>query len=212
MDDDKHAKLYVVEPENEGVRFAVDGSTTFHAASSQQIKFTFTAVDTPIKDGTVQFSIPSSWDKGVKSTDDVLGQVTVSGGPDHDDDLTVSSSGRSITVKVKKLNTTDAPIVITYGGEAKKAIVQDKADTVDIKAYYWASSGSPRRGAGTVEFEITNVRDGDGIAEITPTTVKAGSIDETFTITFEADGTMDGGAVSLERPGIGVISIAIRPS
>ena len=93
---------------------------------------------------------------------------------------------------------------MTYGASAKLAMIQTRATVPDkplkINGYYWATSGSPRRGAGTVEIEVGNANDGTGKGTITPTTVRAGSIDETFTIRYVAAGTMDGGAVSLEHP------------
>ena len=92
-------------------------------------------------------------------------------------------------------------VTVTYGGSAKKAKVQTRAaESVKINGYYWASSSSPRRGAGTIDIEVGNANDGTGKGTITPTTVAAGSIDETFTIRYVAAGTMDGGQVSLEHP------------
>ena len=193
-----------MEPENDGVVFE-SKSSLFNAASLQQVTFTFAAATTPIRGGRVNFSIPGAWDKGEKSEDDVLGQVTVSGGPSHDDDLTVSSSGRSITVDIDSLDIDEA-VTITYGGKTKKAMVGKTAGLVKINGYYWVSANSPRRGAGTVEIELTNVADGAGTATIrannssaTPE-VKAGSIDNTVTVEYSAAGTMDGGAISLEQP------------
>ena len=94
--------------------------------------------------------------------------------------------------------------MVTYGASAKLAKIQTRATVSDkplkINGYYWASSSSPRRGAGTVTIEVGNAKDGTGKGTITPTTVRAGSIDETFTIKYVAAGTMDGGAVSLEHP------------
>ena len=91
--------------------------------------------------------------------------------------------------------------MVTYGASDMKAKIQTRAaEAVKINGYYWASSSSPRRGAGTVTIEVGNANDGTGIAKITPTAVRAGSIDETFTITYTAAGTMDGGAVSLAPP------------
>ena len=68
---------------------------------------------------------------------------------------------------------------------AKLAKIQTRAaEAVKINGYYWASSSSPRRGAGTVTIEVGNANDGTGKGTITPTAVRAGSIDETFTITY----------------------------
>ena len=95
-------KFYVVALEDESVTFGSNVSSV-SAASLQTVVFTFTAADTPIGGGKVQFSIPSGWTVPVKTKDDVLGAVTVggTGDADHDTDLTVS--GRSITVAVKSL-------------------------------------------------------------------------------------------------------------
>ena len=196
---DAHANFYIVDPANEGVLFSADVSSV-SAASLQKITFTFKAEATPIKDGTVQFSIPSGWTAPVKKDadgTDVLGQTALTAGGDHVKDLTVS--GRSITVKVKSLAIGDQ-ITVVYGNSDKKAKVQTRAGDVKINGYYWASSGSPRRGAGTAEIEVTNADDGTGKATIRPTTAKAGSIDTTFTIAYTAAGTMDGGQVSLQLP------------
>ena len=195
----QHAKFYIVNPENEGIIFSSNASTPA-AASLQTITFTFTADTTPIKDGKVQFTIPSGWSTPNKPTDaaaDVLGRITVEGSGTEYADL--SRSGRSVTVNIDEMAVDDS-VTVTYGGADMKALVQNTAGTVKINGYYWASSGSPRRGAGTVEIEVTNVGDGTGEATISPTSAKAGSIDQAFTIVYDAAGTMDGGAVSLKPP------------
>ena len=189
--------FYVVALEDESVTFDSDASSV-SAASLQTVEFTFRAVDTPIGGGKVQFSIPSGWTAPVKTKDDVLGAVTVKiGEVDHDTDLTVS--GRSITVAVKSL-ARRGTVVVTYGGEFRYARVQNRAGPVKIDGYYWASSRSGRSKAGTVEIEVTNAESGTGTGTVRPTTAKGGSIDETFTIVYDAAGTMDGGRVSLEHP------------
>ena len=200
------ANFYVIVTENEDVTFDADKHFV-RAASLQTLTFTFTAADTPIRNGRVQFSIPSGWSAPAKPADvdaDVIGKVMVAGAR-YKEDLAVS--GRSITVKIPNLDQADADIpgsgtiVVTYGDSPKLAKIQTKAATaVKINGYYWASSSSPRRGAGTVTIEVGNADDGTGKGTITPTTVTAGSIDETFTIKYVAAGTMDGGAVSLAPP------------
>ena len=191
-------KFYVVALEDESVTFGSNVSSV-SAASVQRVVFTFRAVDTPIGGGKVQFSIPSGWTAPVKTKDDVLGAVTVggTGGADHDTDLTVS--GRSITVAVKSL-AISGTVVVTYGGEFRHARVQNRAGPVKIDGYYWASSRSGRSKAGTVDIEVTNAESGTGTGTVRPTTAKGGSIDETFTIVYDAAGTMDGGRVSLQHP------------
>ena len=127
------------------------------AASLQRIVFTFTAVDTPIGRGEVQFSIPSGWTAPDETKDNVLGAVTVggTGGADHDTDLRVS--GRSITVAVESLAVGET-VTVTYGHTGKRAKVQNNAGLVTIHGYYRASKNSPSRRirAGTVEIEVTN--------------------------------------------------------
>ena len=54
------ANFYVVVEENEGVTFSAD-KFSVRAASLDRVTFTFTAVDTPIRNGKVQFTIPSGW-------------------------------------------------------------------------------------------------------------------------------------------------------
>ena len=193
------ANFYVIVTENEDVTFSADKHFV-RAASLETVTFTFAAVDTPIRNGRVQFSIPSGWTTPVKKDadgTDVLGQTALTAGGDHVKHLAVS--GRSITVTVESL-AKGSPVTVVYGNSAKKAQVQTRAADVKINGYYWASSSSPRRGAGTVAIEVGNANDGTGKGTITPTAVRAGSIDETFTIKYVAAGTMDGGQISLKPP------------
>ena len=145
------ARFYVVVTENEDVTFTAD-KHILRAASLDTVVFTFTAVDTPIRNGRVQFTIPSGWSapmKGAKADTDVIGSVTVAGtaGARWKEDLSVS--GRSITVAIPNLRNTGQTVTVTYGGTAKKAKIQTRAaESVKINGYYWASSSSPRRGAG----------------------------------------------------------------
>ena len=191
-------RFYVVNPEEGSVTFTADKSSV-SAASLQTIEFTFTAVDTPIGRGEVQFSIPSGWTAPDETKDNVLGAVTVggTGGADHDTDLRVS--GRSITVAVESL-TVGQTVTVTYGHTGKWAKVQNNAGLVTIQGYYRASKNSSRIRAGTVEIEVTNAVSGTGTGTVRPTTAKGGSIDGTFTIVYEAAGTMDGGRISLQHP------------
>ena len=125
----------------------------------------------------------------------MLGAVTVGGtGDDPDTDLRVS--GHSITVAVESLSESeDETVIVTYKGK-----VQNNAGLVTIQGYYRASKNSSRIRAGTVEIEVTNAVSGTGTGTVRPTTAKGGSIDETFTIVYEAAGTMDGGRISLQHP------------
>ena len=120
------------------------------------------------------------------------------------------SGGRTVTITVEKLEK-DGFITVTYmGKDAAKITVQPNATAVDkpvvVNGYFWTSSPlSKRRSAGTVEIEVTQVKDGYGTATVkaaaaNDATVKAGSDDNVIQVEFTAVGTMDGGAVSLEKP------------
>ena len=108
--------------------------------------------------------------------------------------------GRTTTITVDALQEGGA-IDITF----HDITVQRNADTVDFIGEFKTRSGARSRRAGTVEVEVLNVEDGSGSATIATATtprysVKAGSVDNKITVVFTADGTMDGGQVTLERP------------
>ena len=190
----------------------------YHAASEQPIGFKFTATDTPIKDGSVWFEIPSTWTR--PSLSDVEGRATVrlvenpASAPDDNTnpetlvekigDNTLSVSSYEITVDIKTL-AKEGFITIQYGTADFPAAVQDSAeDGVEIIGYFDSGLGSSNR-AGAVQVEIANADDGSGTATIKTMprpydSVNAGSTDNTIEVTFEAEGTMDGGKVRLELP------------
>ena len=56
---DGRAFLSVVKIAEKAVLLEVEGTSSFPAASKQEIQFRFTAVDTPIRDGKVWLKIPS---------------------------------------------------------------------------------------------------------------------------------------------------------
>ena len=205
------ARFYVIVTEHEDVTFEADK----HFRQSREFGYSKVHVYSggyadQERQGSVHHSA-SGWTNPVKSPkkdddkvgDDVLGGVTVGGtaGARYKEDLAVSSSSRSITVSIPNADRGET-VIVTYGGATKKAEIQPKAaEAVKITGYYWAAiPGSPRRGAGTVEIEVGNAKDSTGKATISPTAVRAGSIDETFTVVYTAAGTMDGGQVSLEHP------------
>ena len=75
---------------------------------------------------------------------------------------------------------------------------------IKITGKFSPSSGGLKE-AGTVEIDVTQVQDGYGKATIKATaanapTVKAGSNNNQIIVEFTAVGTMDSGAVSLEKP------------
>ena len=88
--------------------------------------------------------------------------------------------------------------------------IQDNATPVDdpleITGEFMPRSSGGAATAGVVEVTITNIADGRGTATIEndavsdDQTVVAGSIDNQIKVVFTAEGTMDGGAISLEIP------------
>ena len=80
------------------------------------------------------------------------------------------------------------------------------ADTpIKITGHFRPSPSGSLPSAGTVEIDVTQVQDGYGEATIKATaanapTVKAGSNNNQIIVEFTAVGTMDRGAVSLEKP------------
>ena len=204
--------LYITDTTNEAVVFTMgDDSSfaTFKAAQElESVVFKFAAAETSIKNGQLRFTIPSGW--GPKpTTADAAGNVAAS---DIDKKFIKfsGSGGRTVTITVEKLEK-DGFITVTYmGKDAAKITVQPNATAVDkpvvVNGYFWTSSPlSKRRSAGTVEIEVTQVKDGYGTATVkaaaaNDATVKAGSDDNVIQVEFTAVGTMDGGAVSLEKP------------
>ena len=205
-DIDDRAILSVVDTSAESVKFEVDGDDSFPAASSQKIVFKFTAVDTPIRDGSVWFRIPSTLGSAPvqpknpePNAKTVLGIVSASGGTLEKDQPTVS--GSTVTVAIKTLDVGDV-VTITYGTGDKEALLHNVAGEVKLIGNFKTSSGS--RSAGTATVTLTNVADGDAQeVKISPREVEAGSSHHTISITFKALGTMDDGRVSLELPTTG---------
>ena len=202
--------LSVVKTSAETVKFDIDGESSFPAASEDKaIKFRFTAVDTPIRDGSVSFVIPAalgsapvapkgltSAQKGAKG---LRGIVGASGGTLAKDQPTVS--GRTVTVSIKVLDV-GASVVITYGTGGNKTLLHNVAGDVKIVGNFRTSTGS--RPAGTATVKLTNVADGHAKAVvINPSQVEAGSNHGVISVKFTAIGTMDGGYVSLDLPSTG---------
>ena len=199
--------LSVVNTAAENVKFDIQGPSSFPAASDQTINFRFTAVETPIRDGSVSFVIPSTLGSGPvapKGLTDaqkktLRGIVGASGGDLEDDQPTVS--GRTVTVRIKVLEVGES-VVVMYGTEPKKALLHNVAGDVKVIGNFRTSTGS--RPAGTATVTLTKVADGHAKAvTISPSQVNAGSNDGVIRIKFTAIGTMDGGYVSLDLPSTG---------
>ena len=206
-DDPDTAVLSVVKTSAESVKFTVDGQSAFPAASERAIVFKFTAESSPIRDGSVWFTIPSSLGSGPVAPKGLtadqkkvtLGIVGAGGGTLVKDQPTVS--GRTVSVAIKRLDVGQA-VTITYGTGTKKALMHNVAGDVNITGNFRTSSGS--RPAGTAKVTITNVEDGAaGAVTISPQQVEAGSNHGVVSVRFTALGTMDSGKVSLELPTTG---------
>ena len=78
-DVDEVATLSVVNTLPDSVKFEVLGPGSYPAASKQSIKFRFTAESTPIRDGSVWFSVPAALGSAPAASDaeDTAGTVNV---------------------------------------------------------------------------------------------------------------------------------------
>ena len=221
---DKSPILYITKTESGAVEFKIDDSNykSFSAAEElPKIVFTFKAIDTSIKDGQVRFTLPNGWTRAaVPSEDgtlDALGELSISGGDfqikkTDDKPKTRVSVGQTVTVGVPELAQGGTiTITINQGLTGDNEItlpVTVQSDATEegkpetITGLFWTSSPISGRGynAGTVEVEIANAADGYGTATISPSSVRAGSVNERITAEFTAAGSMDGGAVRLVIP------------
>ena len=163
-------------------------------------------MDTPIRDGSVWFSIPSALGSGPAKPDadaKTAGKVSASvtsgklDGTKQTEWLTVS--GSRVTVKVKSLDV-GGTVTVTYGTDGTaKSLLHHVAAEVKVIGNYRTAAGP--RSAGTTTVTLTNVMDGHAKAvKISPQQAEAGSSHSQINVTFTAIGTMDGGKVSLELP------------
>ena len=194
--------LYIMNSVDNAVDFISDAESSYSAAEAvDSITFTFTARSTIIKDGKVQFSgIPSSWSplpnsKGPagKTTVTINGTETTKG----------IRYGSTVSVDVPALAATQE-VEITYANFTMQSQATPRDKPIKITGKFSPSSGGLKE-AGTVEIDVTQVQDGYGKATIKATaanapTVKAGSNNNQIIVEFTAVGTMDSGAVSLEKP------------
>ncbi len=206
-DIDDRPILSVVKTSGDAVRFEVDGDDTFRAGSKATINFKFIADSTPIRDGEVRLTIPSTLGFSPPTkADATAGEVAVSGealksggaGGIGADQITLS--GRTITVAIGRLDV-DESVTITYGAaDDSKAVLHHAAGAVEVAGTFRTSRGASTRTAGTATVTLSNVEDGMGAAVLSPGTIEAGSSNRAIEVVFTAAGTMDGGAVSLEIP------------
>ena len=225
LEGENDADLYGVRSKSVDVTFMVDPDgnpttttganadtdhVTYTAASTQTITFRFKAVNTSIKKGSVLFRMPTAagWTTPAipndKSTN--AGRLTAKMYKNAADLAAGTSTaiakgditaGRQVTVKVDALAKGGAIDIVYTAGK-----VQYTADEVDIIGEFKASpNDSSAQRAGRIEVTVTNVADGSGSATMsTGTAIRAGSTDNTITVTFKAPGTMSGGQVGFELP------------
>ncbi len=198
--------LSVVKTSGDAVRFEVDGDDTFRAGSKATINFKFIADATPIRDGEVRLTIPSTLGSPPTKVDATAGEVAVSGDAEKSggaggigaDQITVS--GRTITVAIGRLDVGES-VTITYGAaDDSRAVLYHVAGAVQVSGTFRTSRGASTRTAGTATVTLSNVEDGTGTARLSPGSIEAGSSNQAIEVVFTAAGTMDGGAVSLEIP------------
>ena len=205
VDGDELPILSVTKTSGEAVNFEIVGDSTFPAGSEQTIAFRFTATSTAIRDGSVSLTIPEALGSAPTITEEAAGRVKVdisNGTLAKDQALEPGISGRTITVGVKRLDV-GGSVTITYGhpgDKGKEAVLSDVSGDVQVTGTFKTSASASTRTAGTATVTIGNIVDGAGVATLSPLTVEAGSNHRVIEVVFVADGTMDGGQVSLEMP------------
>ena len=210
VDGDEEPLLSVVNTSGDAVTFEIMGQDTFPAGDpAATILFKFIAEDTTIRDGSVSLTIPSALGSAPSITKEANGRVmvTTDGTPGKDQLTKPGISGRTITVGIKRLDVGQA-VTVEYGSAAddgKPAILSDvsnKDPGVAVTGTFKTSATSSTRTAGTVHVKIGNIADGTGLATIPAAQreIEAGSNHRVIEVEFTAEGTMDGGMVSLEMP------------
>ena len=211
--------LSVVDISPEAVKFTVDGTSSFPAASNSTITFKFTAEKTPIYDGSVSFTIPArlgSEPALPSAAVTVLGRLgapampgtgtgewggTKDGEPDAASSVSkVGSRGVKIAVKRLDLGST---ITIAYGKGDDLSLLHAMKGDVEVRANFETKAGASTRSrdAGTATVTLTNVSDGvAALVMIEPDEIGAGSTTGPIEVTFKAAGSMPDGHVSLEIP------------
>ena len=199
--------LYIMNSVDNAVEFASDARSSYSAAEEDvTITFTFTAKSTIINDGKVEFSgipwspLPDPKGPAGKTTvtinyDGSTAEEVITEGIDY---------GRTVSVDVPDL-AIDGTVTITYANFTMQSQATPADKPVEIKGKFQPSPSGSDPSAGTVEIDVTQVQDGYGEATIRATaanaaTVKAGSNNNEIIVEFTAVGTMDGGAVSLQKP------------
>ena len=126
--------LYLVETEDNGVQFNSTSTSSIPAASKTTVTFQFTATRTPIRNGSLSFTIPSTWTRPTTEAKKP-GVITVEKDANtvfSNPDKPVSTSGWTVTIGIKEMRKTTGRVTVTYGAEGYEATVQSYAETVSI--------------------------------------------------------------------------------
>ena len=206
------------------------GFDAYDAAGRYRIIFKFTAVRTPLKQGSVSVNLPPTGWSNFSKDPGTLGYTTwtpeAAGGEaraaDSEADGEASGYG-SLKFTIAKLDLDIGQSVsITYGANTAPddavlddmvgALAQPNAGDVIIKSRFDVdvSGGIKDRASNEINLTVGNVAAGSGTATIRPSSVEAGSL-VNLTVAFVARGTMDGGRVALQMPETGVTCNRMMP-
>ena len=188
----------------------------YDAAGRYRMTFRFTAVSTPVKKGSLKFTIPSGWTAPTK--DKKLGYTVIQAattGENGADGAGVvinadkNSIGRTITIGEVTLPKGKS-VDIIYGEKLNPSDnVQDDfvgfrmqpkaASSVKITSKYKVHSSLSEESSHTLNVTVGSAPASSGMAKITPYNVEAGK-PTTLDVVFVAEGTMTGGQVVLQMP------------
>ena len=183
----------------------------YDAAGRYRMTFRFTAVSTPVKKGSLKFTIPSNWT--VPTKDKKLGHTVVvldtATNPNVVVDADKTSIGQTITIGEITLAKGEY-VEITYGEKHNPADnvqddfvgfrMQPKAESsVKITSKYKVHSSIPEQSSHTLNVTVGSAPASSGMAKISPYNVEAGK-PVNLEVVFVAEGTMTGGRVVLQMP------------
>ena len=189
----------------------VGGFGFYDANGRYRFKFTFTAQRTSVKQGKVTFTLPSGWSPPT-TTPGKEGYIKLDGPGTLD-----KPSGRTITISKLDLDhtATTAPVgntvSVIYGANSGPAdaatddmigaLIQPDAGIEKITGFFDVDGDGSiaRQASNELQLTVGNVKAGSGKATISPQSVEAGGVVD-LTVTFTAQGTMDGGQVVLKMP------------
>jgi hypothetical protein len=203
---------------------SVGGDSTTNkvpANDTHKIKIEYKAIgDMNGEDARIELEIPAGWDvphndtvtdpssgtQAARGGYTTVNKTGVGGGP-----ITPTFSARKIEIPVTLEG--DDTIEITYGdelGTQGKARAPKVAGTYDFILKSQGHKDKPE-GRGLVRLQdpsslrvnVGNVGNGTGEISLSPDKVVANTANETFTLTYEATGTMENSAIRVDVPPVG---------